>query len=162
MKIKSSIILSALILAAPFAVGETYLIDGSATAVGSNIKYKNMNFTVGTTAFASFDELNASSPVSSSEVYVAPGTYAGATIDTYGLKIYGANMYRDWTVTRDTETVFTGIVNVNAGGVEINGFKFSEGGRIVANTATNESPQYSLKVVYNIFSGSTFGRTEGT
>lgn len=162
MKIKSSIILSALILAAPFAVGETYLIDGSATAVGSNIKYKNMNFTVGTTAFASFDELNASSPVSSSEVYVAPGTYAGATIDTYGLKIYGANMYRDWTVTRDTESVFTGIVNVNAGGVEINGFKFSEGGRIVANAATNESPQYSLKVVYNIFSGSTFGRTEGT
>ena len=81
----------------PFsAMAETYLIDPSATQSGATISYRNINFTVGTTAFASFAEFNAAGPVSSSTVYVAPGTYDGATISTYGLKVLGANAFCDW------------------------------------------------------------------
>ena len=146
----------------PFSVmAETYLIDPSATQSGATISYRNINFTVGTTAFASFAEFNAAGPVSSSTVYVAPGTYDGATISTYGLKVLGANAFCDWN-SRGAESTFMGEVVIKAGAVEVNGFHFSGAGRVVANSATNESPLYSIRVRYNIFSNSTVSRADGT
>lgn len=41
------------------AEAEVYLIDSGATTAGAQITYRNQTFTVGTTAFASFDQLAA-------------------------------------------------------------------------------------------------------
>lgn len=158
---KFSLLFIIMSFAAFTAKAESYLIDSRAVEQGSQIVYKNQSFTVGTTAFASFDAFNAANPISSSTLYVAPGTYSGATISTYGLKVYGANAFRDNTVTRGEESVFTGILDINAGAVEVNGFSFTGAGRVRVQSATNESPLYSIKVRYNVFSNSTVERTDG-
>lgn len=146
----------------PFSVmAETYLIDAAATQSGATISYRNINFTVGTTAFASFAEFNAANPKSSSTLYVAPGTYEGGTIELYNLKVMGANAFRHWS-DRTEETTITSPIYINAGSVEVNGFSFTGAGRVIANTATNETPLYSIRVRYNIFSNSTVKRAEGT
>ena len=75
------------------AKAEVYLIDSGATTAGAQITYRNQTFTVGTTAFASFDQLAAVSVPSNSTVYVAPGTYSGGTLSVFGLKLLGANAY---------------------------------------------------------------------
>ncbi|MGM9869172.1 MAG: dockerin type I domain-containing protein [Sodaliphilus sp.] len=146
----------------PFgAMAETYLIDAAATQSGATITYRNINFTVGTTAFASFAEFNAANPKSSSTLYVAPGTYEGGAIALYNLKVMGANAFRHWS-DRTEETTITSPIYINAGSVEVNGFAFTGAGRVIANTATNEAPLYSIRVRYNIFSNSTVSRAEGT
>lgn len=160
MKTLQLLFSATLIVCSQSALAETYLIDGNATQTGSQITYHNITFTVGTTAFASFADFNAANPVSSSTVYVAPGTYSGATIDKYGLKIYGANAFRDWTA-RGSESTFTSPVYINAGAVEINGFQFTGAGQVIANTATNEAPLYSIHVQYNIFNNTTVSRSDG-
>ena len=144
------------------AKAEVYLIDSGATTAGAQITYRNQTFTVGTTAFASFDQLAAVSVPSNSTVYVAPGTYSGGTLSVFGLKLLGANAYCDWTATRSAESTINGILYVNASKIEVNGFAFTGEGRVVANSATNQSPIYSLKVSYNVFSGSTVARNDNT
>lgn len=161
MKISKILALSAILLSAQSAMAAYYLVDASAVDEGSEITYREMKFTVGSTAFDTFESLNAKSPEPSSIVYVAPGTYTGATIDTYGLKLIGANAYQDRTATRGEESVITGELLINNSAITVNGFKFTDGGRIVANTATNESPQHSIKIEYNVFTESTVTRKEG-
>lgn len=141
----------------------TYLIDATATSSGAKITYRGMEYVVGTDAFASFAEFNASSPEANSVLYVAHGTYSeNIAFETPGLKVYGCNSFRDWTVTRTDEAYITGVMHINAGNIEINGFYFTEGGRISAKAATNESPQSGIVVRYNYFAGSTVARDKGT
>ena len=138
----------------------TYLISSKATTTGETVTYKNINFTVGTTAFADFSSFLATQIDANSTVYVADGTYSGnATITTNGLTILGNNAFCDWTVTRTAESTITGTIFVNASNVTINGFKFTEGGRIESNVGTNAAPLSGIKVIYNYFTGSTVKRS---
>ena len=134
----------------------------SSAEVGSTVTYKERKFVVGQTAFASFAEFNVASPEANSSLYVAPGTYSeNVTFTTTGLNVLGSNAYRDWTVTRATETEFTGVMNLNADNITVNGFKFTGTGRISAKAGTNESPQSGITVKYNYFTGSTLARDKG-
>lgn len=162
MKIIKSLTLFLFLVVCFSARSEVYLIDAGATTSGAQTTYRNQTFTVGTTAFASFDQLAAVSVPSNSTVYVAPGTYSGGTLSVFGLKVLGANAYCDWTASRSAESTITGTLNLNASKIEVNGLAFTGAGRIVANSATNESPIYSLKVRYNVFSGSTVVRNDNT
>ena len=138
----------------------TYLISSKATTTGETVTYKNINFTVGTTAFADFNSFLASQIEANSTVYVADGTYSGnATITTQGLTLLGNNAFCDWTVTRSNESTITGTIFVNASNVTINGFKFTEGGRIESSVGTNAAPLSGIKVLYNYFTGSTVKRS---
>ena len=138
----------------------TYLINPNATTTGETVTYKNINFTVGTTAFADFSSFLASQIEANSIVYVADGTYSSnATITTEGLTFLGNNAFSDWTVTRKEESVITGTIYINASNVTINGFKFTEGGRIESNVGTNAAPLSGIKVIYNYFTGSTVKRS---
>lgn len=146
-----------------FGNAANYLVDSSATTAGATVTYNGVEYVVGTTAFATFADFNAASPAANSVLYVAPGTYSEtATFSTSGLKIFGSNAYRDWTVTRAAETIITGVLNVNASNIEVNGFYFTGAGRISAKAATNTAPQSGIKVVYNYFAGSTVARSKAT
>ncbi|MBQ9077411.1 MAG: hypothetical protein IJY31_06165 [Muribaculaceae bacterium] len=164
MKLKKLFLTSVVIAFGVIQVGAAnYLVDGSATSSGTTISYGGIDFVVGTTAFQTFAEFNAASPESNSVLYVAPGTYSeNVTFSTPGLKILGSNAYRDWVVTRTTETYMTGIMTLDATGIEVNGFYFTGAGRISAKAATNTSPQSDIKVLYNYFAGSTVARDKGT
>ena len=138
----------------------TYLISSKATTTGETVTYKNINFTVGTTAFADFNSFLASQIEENSTVYVADGAYSGnATITTQGLTLLGNNAFCDWTVTRKAESTITGTIYIKASNITINGFKFTEGGRIESSSATNAAPLSGIKVLYNYFTGSTVKRS---
>ena len=138
----------------------TYLISSKATTTGETVTYKNINFTVGTTAFADFSSFLASQIEANSTIYVADGTYSGnATITTQGLTFLGNNAFCDWTVTRKAESTITGTIYIKASNITINGFKFTEGGRIESSSATNAAPLSGIKVLYNYFTGSTVKRS---
>ena len=138
----------------------TYLISSKATTTGETVTYKNINFTVGTTAFADFSTFLASNIEPNSTVYVANGTYSGnITIATDGLTFLGNNAFCDWTVTRKSESTITGTIYIKASNITINGFKFTEGGRIESSSATNAAPLSGIKVLYNYFTGSTVKRS---
>ncbi len=149
-----------LILCAASSNAATYLISNKATNAGESITHKGIGFTVGTTAFADFPTFLASNIESNSTVYVDNGTYSGnITIATDGLTFLGNNAFRDWTVTRATESIITSTIYINASNVTINGFKFTEGGRIESSSATNAAPLSGIKVLYNYFTGSTVKRS---
>ena len=145
------------------AQAATYLISPQATATGDVISYKNRTFTVGTDAFADFASWTAISPESNSTVYVAPGTYSETiTINTQGLTILGANAFKDWTTARTNESTITGNIFINASDITINGFKFTDKGRIESTVGTFESPISNINILYNTFSESTVTRSTNT
>ena len=152
-----------LFLCAINSTAATYLISNKATTTGETITHNGINFKVGTTAFADFASFTAANIESYSTVYVASGTYSGnTTITTEGLTFLGNNACSDWTVTRKAESTITGTINIKASDVTINGFKFTEGGRIESSSATNSAPLSGIKVLYNYFTGSTVKRSTST
>ena len=141
----------------------TYLISNKATTTGETISHNGIKFITGQTAFADFSSFLSSSIVENSTVYVASGTYSGnITISTNGLTFLGNNSYSDWTVTRKAESTITGTITIKASNVTINGFKFTEGGRIESTSGTNAAPLSGIKVLYNYFTGSTVKRSTST
>ncbi len=163
--IKKTILSVALVCGVLSTHAADYLVNSelSSVASGSTITYKERSFIVGQTAFATFAEFNAVSPEANSTLYVAPGTYnESVTLATSGLKVLGSNAYRDWTVTRTSESVITGVMNLNATNITVNGFKFTGAGRISAKSGTNATPQSGITIEYNYFTGSTVARSKGT
>ena len=151
------------ILCAVNLSASTYLISPKATNTGETLTHNGIQFIIGQTAFADFSSFLSSSIVENSTVYVANGTYSGnITVSTNGLTFLGNNAYSDWTVTRKAESTITGTINIKASNVTINGFKFTEGGRIESSSATNAAPLSGIKVLYNYFSGSTVKRSTST
>ena len=141
----------------------TYLISNKATTTGETISHNGIKFITGQTAFADFSSFLSSSIVENSTVYVASGTYSGnITISTNGLTFLGNNSYSDWTVSRKAESTITGTITIKASNVTINGFKFTEGGRIESTSGTNAAPLSGIKVLYNYFTGSTVKRSTST
>ena len=141
----------------------TYLISNKATNSGATITHNGITFTVGSTAFADFTSFLGANIIANSTVYVASGTYPGdITVATEGLTFIGNNAFSDWTVTRAAESVITGTIKINASNVTINGFKFTEGGRIESTSGTNAAPLSGIKVLYNYFTGSTVKRSTST
>ena len=141
----------------------TYLISNKATNSGATITHNGITFTVGSTAFADFTSFLGANIIANSTVYVASGTYPGdITVATEGLTFIGNNAFSDWTVTRAAESVITGTIKINASNVTINGFKFTEGGRIESTSGTNAAPLSGIKVLYNYFTGSTVKRSTAT
>lgn len=137
-----------------------YLISGKATTDGASVTYNGMRFIVGETAFADFSTFSASNISAYSTVYVANGTYGeDITITTEGLTFLGNNAFCDWTVSRKSESVITGTMYIKSSNTTINGFKFTEGGRIESTSATNAAPLCGIKVLYNYFTGSTVKRS---
>ena len=151
------------ILCAVNLSASTYLISPKATNTGETLTHNGIKFIVGQTAFADFSSFLSSSIAENSTVYVVDGTFSGnITITTNGLTLLGNNAYSDWTVTRKAESTITGTINIKASNVTINGFKFTEGGRIESSSATNAAPLSGIKVLYNYFTGSTVKRSTST
>ncbi len=138
---------------------EIYLISSKATEVGKPIAHNERWFTVGKNAFADFSTLLANAEENST-VYVANGNYSDdITIETNGLTFLGNNAFNDWTGTRKEESTITGTIYIKASNVTINGFKFTEGGRIESTSGTNAAPLSGIKVLYNYFTGMTIKRS---
>ena len=160
---KFYLLLFTLLLSITSTNAETYLISAKATSTGETLTHNGIKFIVGQTAFADFSSFLSSSIVENATVYVANGTYSGnITVSTNGLTFLGNNAYSDWTVTRKAESTITGTINIKASDVTINGFKFTEGGRIESSSATNSAPLSGIKVLYNYFTGSTVKRSTST
>ena len=138
----------------------TYLINPNATTPGATLTHKGISFSVGSTAFADFQSFLAGDIEANSTVYVANGNYSGdIAIATEGLTFLGNNAFSDWSVSRADESVITGTIYINASNVTINGFKFTEGGRIESTAGTNAAPLSGIKVLYNYFTGMTIKRS---
>ena len=138
----------------------TYLINPNATTPGATLTHKGISFSVGSTAFADFQSFLAEDIEANSTVYVANGNYSGdITIATEGLTFLGNNAFSDWSVSRADESVITGTIYINASNVTINGFKFTEGGRIESTAGTNAAPLSGIKVLYNYITGMTIKRS---
>ncbi len=136
-----------------------YLISADAKTAGETLTHKGISFEVGKNAFADFATFAAANPEANSTVYVAPGTYsANAMIKTAGLKFLGNNANRDLRTSRIAESVITGQIEIEANDIEINGFKFTENGRIASTTGTNAAPLSGLKLTYNYITASTLAR----
>ena len=141
---------------------ETYLISNEAIEPGTPISHNERWFTVGENAFPDFNSLLANAEENST-IYVADGSFPeNITITTNGLTFLGNNAFCDWTVTRKAESTITGTIYIKASNVTINGFKFTEGGRIESSSATNAAPLSGIKVLYNYFTGSTVKRSTST
>ena len=158
---KKLLILSLIILLCGlYSNAATYLISSKASTSGTSIVHQGITFTAGSNAFADFSTFLASNIEPNSTVYVANGTYSGnITIATDGLTFLGNNAFCDWTVTRKSESTITGTIYIKASNITINGFKFTEGGRIESSSATNAAPLSGIKVLYNYFTGSTVKRS---
>ena len=138
----------------------TYLISNKATNTGEVLTHNGLKFIVGQTAFADFATFSSANIVENSTVYVASGTYSGnIDITTNGLTFLGNNAFIDWTTNHKSESTITGTININASNTTINGFKFTEGGRIKSTSGTNSAPLSGIKVIYNYFTGSTVKRS---
>jgi len=154
--------LLALLLCAFYSKAEIYLISSNATEPGKPIAHNERWFTVGENAFADFNSLLANAEENST-VYVADGSYSDdITIEINGLIFLGNNAFNDWTGTRKEESTITGTIYIKASNVTINGFKFTEGGRIESTAGTNAAPLSGIKVLYNYFTGSTVKRSTST
>ena len=157
---KFSLFLIALILCVTYSNAATYLISSKATNTGETITHNGLKFIVGQTAFADLATFQSSNIVEYSTVYVASGTYSeNITIEKEGLTFLGNNSFSDWTSNRKSESTITGTIKINASNVTINGFKFTENGRIESTSATNAAPLCGIKVSYNYFTGSTVKRS---
>ena len=138
---------------------ETYLISNEAIEPGTPISHNERWFTVGENAFADFNTLLANAEENST-VYVADGNYSDdITIETNGLTFLGNNAFNDWTGIRKEESTITGTIYIKASNVTINGFKFTEEGRIESTAGTNTAPLSGIKVLYNYFTGMTIKRS---
>ena len=157
---KLSLLFIALFCCISHSYAATYLISSKATNTGETLTHNGTKFIVGQTAFADFATFSSATIVENSTVYVASGTYSGnITIATEGLTFLGNNAYSDWTVNRKSESIVTGTINIKASNTTINGFKFTEGGRIESTVGTNAAPLSGIKVIYNYFTGSTVKRS---
>ena len=157
---KLSILSLIILLCGLYSNAATYLISSKASTSGTSIVHQGITFTAGSDAFADFSTFLASNIEPNSTVYVANGTYSGnITIATDGLTFLGNNAFCDWTVTRKSESTITGTIYIKASNITINGFKFTEGGRIESSSATNAAPLSGIKVLYNYFTGSTVKRS---
>ena len=144
--------------AAISAGAANYLISPSATSTGQEVTFKNIKFTVGTTAFPSFSAFVAANPAANSSVYVDAGTYTeNVTISTAGLTFYGNNAYGETRSGTRTlpESIIKGKITVNANNTVINGFHFTGNGCVVNTAATTASPLEGFKFLYNKVTGST-------
>ena len=157
---KLSILSLIILLCGLYSNAATYLISSKASTSGTSIVHQGITFTAGSNAFADFSTFLASNIEPNSTVYVANDTYSGnITIATDGLTFLGNNAFCDWTVTRKSESTITGTIYIKASNITINGFKFTEGGRIESSSATNAAPLSGIKVLYNYFTGSTVKRS---
>lgn len=136
-----------------------YLISSSVTGdIGATIEYKNLIFSVGSTAFASLPEFCNAPIEENSTVYIDGGTYSdNITISTPGLTFLGNNAFCESRSSNRTatESVINGKWTVNADNVTINGFTFTGAGSVINENATNTSPMTGFKFIYNIVKNSS-------
>lgn len=138
---------------------KTYLISSKATENGAPISHDERWFTVGENAFSNFNTLLANAEENST-IYVADGIFPdNITITIDGLTFLGNNAFNDWTGNRKEESIITGTIYIKSSNVTINGFKFTEGGRIESTVGTNAAPLSGIKVLYNYFTGMTVKRS---
>ena len=158
-----SFFLTLLICGVIYGNAANYLIDSRATNTGKRIYHNEIEYIVGQTAFANFSSFLTSNIEGNSTVYVASGTYdEDITITTNGLTFLGNNAFTDWTTERKEESIITGTIYINASNVTINGFKFTQNGRIESTSGTNAKPLSEIKVLYNYFTGMTVKRSTST
>ena len=159
-KLRILLALTAFTVIATATEAATYLVSPSATTAGASISYKGSNFTVGSTAFADLASLVAANPTANSKVYVAAGTYGGATISVAGLNFEAANAFIDPRAqTRQSPSTITGAIVVNADNVTLNGFDFSGAGKVYNTAATNTAPLSGFTFVYNVLNNSSIARS---
>lgn len=137
---------------------EIYLVSDKAQKQWASIWHDGKWFTIGVNAFPDFETL-FTVVNENSTVYVADGTYSeNITITKNGLTFLGNNAYSDWTAARKAESIITGTINIKASNVTINGFMFTENGRVQSTSATNANPLSNIKIIHNYITGSTLTR----
>ena len=155
---KILIFIISLFLFATNSNAETYLISSQAIKEWASVWHNGKWFTTGVNAFPDFETLLAVVEENST-IYVADGTYSdNITISKNGLTLLGNNAYNDWSASRKNESIITGTINIKASNVTINGFFFTENGRIQSTSATNANPLSGIKVLHNYFTQSTLTR----
>lgn len=158
MKFKTPLLLLLLVCSIG-SNAESFLISSNATANGEIIIHNEREFVVGENAFSDFQSLLQTNVEENSTVYVADGTYSDdLTISINGLTILGNNAFCDWTAERKSESIITGNIYIKASNVTINGFKFTDKGRIESTTGLNTAPLSGIKIIYNWFEGMNIGR----
>lgn len=152
--------LSLLIICSMSINAETYLISSRAVKEWASVEHKGHWFITSKTAFPNFEALfNSTYFKPNSTIYVDSGTYSeDITINAEGLTILGNNAFIDWTTSRKDESEITGTINIKTSNVTINGFKFTENGRVQSISATNANPLSGIKILYNYFTKSTLKR----
>ena len=139
---------------------EIYLISSRAIKDWASVEHKGHWFTTTYNAFPDFESLfNSEYFKPNSTIYVESGTYSqDITINAEGLTILGNNAFSDWTAERKEESIITGTINIKTSNVTINGFKFTENGRVQSTSATNANPLSNIKIIHNYITGSTLTR----
>lgn len=136
-----------------------YFVGPEASMVpGSEVKYRDISFTVGETAFT--DVAGVMSVLEEdSRVFFSPNTIGEFTINKNNVELIGANAWCDgWSGQRnvEAETNITGTLTVNASGVTVNGFCFTGKG-CVRNDAAERgaSAIENFRYIYNRCAGTT-------
>ncbi|MBQ7212891.1 MAG: hypothetical protein IJS19_09575 [Muribaculaceae bacterium] len=139
----------------------TYLVSPAATTTGATIYHNGSDFVVGTNAFADIATLMAANPDPNSVVFVAAGSFsANATISVEGLDFRGNNAFIDPRAqTRYTASSITGTITVNANNVTLNGFDFSNAGKVINTAATGSAPITGFSFIFNSVANSSIART---
>lgn len=158
---------AAVALSPSAATGGVYFIHSSVGSLeeGSAVSYRDRQFIAGRTAFASIWTLLGKGVEEGSEIYFGPGNYGNVTISTPGVKLLGANAYCDaWSGQRNAgESNVTGVWKINAGGVTVNGFRFTAGGCVRNDAASRGSGELDgFTFVYNKAEATTLQRGEAS
>ena len=146
------------------AQAKDYFVGPEANAAaGTEIEYRGMKFTVGTTAFSGiWGALGVMEP--DSRIFFSANTIGSFTINFANIELIGANAWCDaWSGQRSAaETTITGTLTINAPGVTVNGFCFSGNGCVRNDKATNQAPLDGFSFIYNRSTSTTLTRGNNT
>lgn len=157
--IKTTALLLAMTCGGEWATARDLFVGPEANvAVGTPIKYRDIEFIGGQTAFTgiwaalgAYDE--------GDRIFFSANTIGSFTINKKNVKLYGANAWCDaWSNQRNAnaETNITGTLTINASGVEVNGFCFKGNGCVRNDAAGRGSTCLEgFSYVYNRCTGTT-------
>ncbi len=142
-----------------FAENE-YLITKKSLSSGKTITFAGRTFTVGKNVFSSLNDINNLD--AGSKIFCDAGDYTeNVTISVPNITLLGSNAFGDErsNTRSNEESVIKGTLTVNADGLTINGFTFTENGCVVNNTATASAPVDGFNFVYNNVYGSSLKKS---
>ncbi|MGM9847052.1 MAG: hypothetical protein ACI31F_03770, partial [Muribaculaceae bacterium] len=128
-----------------------YLVTNRTVGAGETIQYADRTFTGGENILSSLQQIpNVADE--GDNFYFESGDYTGnVAIGVPKITLLGANANGDERsgTRNNAESVITGAITVNANGVTINGFAFTDAGCVTNLTATPSAPIDGFNFVFN-------------